>query len=62
MTNPEPRLLERVDFPTNRVELLRRAETANAPDALKMALRELPDATFGSRHDLREAIEQLNTR
>jgi hypothetical protein len=62
MTASEPRLLDRVDFPTNRVELLSRAERVNAPDALKVALRGLPNSTFRTRHELREAIEQLSSR
>jgi hypothetical protein len=61
MPASEPRLLDGVGYPTDRVELLARAERMEAPDAIKAAIRRLSDGSFRSQADLVAAVEAIAT-
>lgn len=57
----EPRLLERIGYPTDKTVLLRRAEKINAPNALPEAIRRLPPGLFRTRHELVVAVEAISS-
>ncbi len=57
----EPRLLEAIDYPTDKHVLLERAAEIRAPDAVQDAIRRLPSGPFLSRDALVAAIERLTT-
>jgi hypothetical protein len=55
----EPTLLDSVDYPTDKDDLLSRAQLIDAPEAVLDAIRRLRAGTFRSRIDLVAAVEAI---
>ena len=62
MRTQEPRLLDSVNYPTDKDELLARAQEMNAPSAVQDAIRRLHPEVFRSRGDLVAAVEAAVSR
>jgi hypothetical protein len=56
---PERRLLDWVEFPTDRDDLLEHAQQVDAPESVLDAIRRLRPGTIWSRQDLVAAIEAI---
>jgi hypothetical protein len=56
----EPRLLEAIDYPTDRAALLCRAKKIDAPEAVQEAIRRLPSGSFRSLDELVTAVENIS--
>lgn len=55
----EPRLLESIDYPIDKDELLKRAHEMNVPDAVRDAVLRLRPGTYRSRDDFLAAVEAI---